>query len=193
MNAFILAETVDERWRPGIGDPTVIGWVTVVAYLIATVACCRASYHTRLAGGRWSFFWVSTTLVMTFLCVNKQLDLQTLLTEIGRDYFKAHNIYEQRRVYQVTFIGCVAAICTVAMFVSFLRMRRDLGLQWPTVVGIIFLMGFVIIRAASFHHVDAFLAATIGGLKWNWILELSGIALIAAGAWRVPSRTKDPE
>jgi hypothetical protein len=49
-----------------------------------------------------------------------------------------------------------------------------------------FVLGFVIIRAASFHHVDALLAARLGGMKWNWILELGGIAAVAAGAYRVP-------
>ena len=43
-------------------------------------------------------------------------------------------------------------------------------------------MGFVVIRAASFHHVDALLASRLGGLKWNWILELGGILIVAVGA-----------
>ena len=49
----------------------------------------------------------------------------------------------------------------------------------------LFILGFVVIRAASFHHVDAFLAARLGGIKWNWILELGGIAVVAAAAVRI--------
>ena len=30
------------RWSPGIGDPTVMGWLTVVAYLAAAWLCLRA-------------------------------------------------------------------------------------------------------------------------------------------------------
>ena len=54
-------------------------------------------------------------------------------------------------------------------------------------------MGFVVIRAASFHHVDAFLASRLGGLRWNWILELGGILIVAVGAFGLgPSEGPSP-
>ena len=31
-----LVTGADGRWHPGIGDPTIMGWVTVVAYALAT-------------------------------------------------------------------------------------------------------------------------------------------------------------
>jgi hypothetical protein len=48
----------------------------------------------------------------------------------------------------------------------------------------VFLLSFVAIRAASFHHVDILLSAHLAGLKLNWILELGGIAFVAFGAYR---------
>jgi hypothetical protein len=61
----------------------------------------------------------------------------------------------------------------------------------------LFILGFVVIRAASFHHVDAFLVARLGGVKWNWILELGGITFVALAALRVasgrPQRPARPE
>ena len=33
---------VGDRWRPGIGDPTVLGWATVVAYALSFVLCVVA-------------------------------------------------------------------------------------------------------------------------------------------------------
>jgi hypothetical protein len=50
-------------------------------------------------------------------------------------------------------------------------------------VGLAFLLAFVLMRASSFHHVDVFLASAAMGLHWNWILELSGIGAVTAGAW----------
>ncbi len=68
--------------------------------------------------------------------------------------------------------------------------------RWPAIAGILFILGFVLIRAASFHNVDAFLAARLGGMKWNWILELGGIAVVAAAAVRIllapPGRPPQP-
>ena len=40
---LLLAETVADGWRPGIGDPTALGWITVAAYLLGAVACGRAA------------------------------------------------------------------------------------------------------------------------------------------------------
>ena len=41
----------------------------------------------------------------------------------------------------------------------------------------VLLVSFVLIRAASFHHVDLLLRA--GPVRLNWVLELGGIGLIA--------------
>jgi hypothetical protein len=49
-------------------------------------------------------------------------------------------------------------------------------------VGLGFLMTFVAVRAASFHHVDQWLRH--GVVRLNWALELGGIALIAFSAWQ---------
>jgi hypothetical protein len=35
-------------WSPGIGDPTVAGWITVFAYFAASLLCWRV-YRNRLA------------------------------------------------------------------------------------------------------------------------------------------------
>lgn len=32
-------------WRPGVGDPTVVGWVTTVGYGVAAALCVRAGFE----------------------------------------------------------------------------------------------------------------------------------------------------
>ena len=57
---------------------------------------------------------------------------------------------------------------------------------WLALVGSTFVLGFVIIRAASFHHIDRFIGNQILGLRWNWVLEMGGIVLVLlASIWRV--------
>ena len=34
---------IDGHWRPGIGDPTPLGWMTVIAYLAASLTCFHAA------------------------------------------------------------------------------------------------------------------------------------------------------
>ena len=89
-DVIILAVMRDGRWRPGIGDPTFLGWVTVAAYFAAALACGRAwrlDRRARLAGDRSSSptFWLILSLLLAFLGINKQLDLQSLLTHLALD------------------------------------------------------------------------------------------------------------
>lgn len=191
VGSILLAAAEGGRWRPGIGDPTVLGWVTVVAYLVAAVGCGLAAWRepmpdgTRRGRARPSRFWLVLAGLMLALGINKQLDLQSLLTQIGRDLALAWGLYSERRELQLGFIALVVLVCVGAVAALFWSARRTLARRWPAIAGMIFILGFVMVRAASFHHVDAFLGARLGGFKWNWILELGGIAVVAGAAFRV--------
>jgi hypothetical protein len=189
LQSTILAEVVEGRWRPGIGDPTVMGWVTVAAYLVAALGCFRAAWREPLPDGtrrsRPAPFWLVLASLMVVLGINKQLDLQSLVTQIGRDVIVSRNLYRQRRALQAGFILVVALVCAGSLAVFLWTARRTLRRRWLALVGIFFILGFVLIRAASFHHVDALLTARLVGLKWNWILELGGIGTVGLAAFRI--------
>ncbi len=76
-----------ERWSPRIGDPSLMGWLTVGVYLLAglvalwVLASARFPAATR---GRERLFWLFVALILFFLAINKQLDLQSYLTAVGR-------------------------------------------------------------------------------------------------------------
>jgi hypothetical protein len=57
----LFAFTEDDHWEPGIGDPTFVGWVTVVAYVIAAYLCWRAARGTARQPGTYAsprgFWW----------------------------------------------------------------------------------------------------------------------------------------
>jgi MFS family permease len=182
----LLAELVDGQWRPGIGDPTVVGWLTVVAYLVAAVCCGRAAWREPTPGGRRrsrpAIFWLSLSAMMVLLGLNKQLDLQSFFTFVGRRVLTTNGWYQGRRHLQAIFIGGIAAACLVLLGISLWFARRSLRHRWLALIGMASVMGFVVIRAASFHHVDALLASRLGGMKWNWIIELGGVLIVAVGA-----------
>jgi hypothetical protein len=186
----MFAFTDGDRWRPGIGDPTFVGWFTVVAYFGAAYLCWRASTNaSNRRKVRW--FWSGLAILLILLGINKQLDFQTELTFMGRDFAKATGWYEDRRIVQGIFIVLIAfggMIVTAALFWFY---RFELRRLWPALAGVGFLMGFIVIRAASFHHVDQFLHFAPGGVRMNWLLELGGIAAIAWPAWRVRKQTAD--
>jgi cation transport ATPase len=126
-------------------------------------------------------FWGILTALLIFLGVNKQLDLQTFLTLTMRRLAIAQGWYENRRMLQAIFVAAIAAAGILSAVAMRGLMRRHSELRLP-VVGFVLLLAFVVIRAASFHHVDQLINFRLGGLKMNWLLEIGAIALVAYGA-----------
>jgi hypothetical protein len=72
-------------------------------------------------------------------------------------------------------------------------MRRAPFPTWLAVLGTTLVLAYVLIRAASFHHIDRFIGQSILGLRWNWVIEISGISLVlVAGVWRQMRREAQP-
>jgi hypothetical protein len=190
-----LMTGADDRWHPGIGDPTPMGWVTVVAYFTAAYLCFSA-YRTSRCGMQalgarapleaqqlrtLARFWLGLCALLLLLGVNKQLDLQSLFTEVLRDMAHAQGWYGERRKYQFLFVVAIAlggagAAATLAYHLRHVVRRVALA-----IVGVCTLVSFVVIRAASFHHIDVLLRR--GSLRLNWVLELSGILMLGAAAY----------
>ena len=178
----LLAFTDGDVWHPGIGDPTVMGWLTVFAYFAVAVLCIRraqgaGAYPQRL------IFWSSVAVLLVVLGVNKQLDLQTWLTLAGRRVAIEQGWYEHRRVVQLLFVLFVGlAACGSFLFMWHLvRRNREL---WLPLLGVLLILAFVIVRAASFHHIDTLINFRFLGVRMNWVLELGAIAVIGLGACR---------
>ena len=169
------------NWSPGIGDPSIMGWATVLLYLVAAVSCWRVARGLRRAAGSDSqeiVVWRCLTALLLALGINKQLDLQSALTEAGRVVAYAQGWYGQRRIFQAGFIAVIAVLGLAGVIMLFRRTRHAAGATRLAALGAVLLVSFVVIRAASFHHFDRFIGARFLGLKWNWILEIDGIALM---------------
>jgi len=125
------------------------------------------------------------------LGINKQLDLQTLLTVLGRDIAQANGLYESRREIQLIFIILFARFC-FSSFVALSWWLRDCWRRyWIPLLGVALLVSFVVIRAASFHHVDYLISKwrIIGPFWMKYIGELGGILIVGLGAVQSLHRT----
>jgi uncharacterized membrane protein len=170
------------NWTPGIGDPTIGGWVTVVLYALAAASCWITG---RGVGSREKRIWWIFVILFVVLGLNKQLDLQSALTEAGRVLAANQGWYARRKIVQLDFVIAVA-ICGLIAVVTLLIWARKAPLPtWLALTGVTLVIGFVLIRAASFHHIDRFIHMRILGLRWNWVLEMGGISMVlVASFWR---------
>ena len=183
-------------WSPGIGDPTIVGWLTVLLYLVASFLCGRAT--RRLSAGRAPSsreinIWRCLFVVLLALGINKQLDLQSALTEAGRILAHSHGWYDRRGGVQLILVVLVSLLClgSIIAFISY---------AWQThsatqlaLLGTILVLCFVALRTASFHYIDRITSERFLGVRWNWILETTGlIVIIAASLLRHPPSLRVP-
>ncbi|MGP6089116.1 isopropylmalate isomerase [Antarctobacter jejuensis] len=181
METINLAEVmacVGLRWSPQIGDPSVMGWATVVAYGTASGLCLWAAILRRTDRR----FWLVMSLILAFLCVNKQLDLQSALTATGRCIAQMQGWYENRRTVQMAFIAGLVLIGLSTFLLAAIRLAPALHRVGIALLGFGVLIVFVAVRAVGMHHVDQIINLRLGGARMNWILELSGIILIILNA-----------
>lgn len=183
------------RWSPKIGDPTVLGWVTVAAYAVATLLALRALSRAQRVYPAETvslqrFFWASVTLLFLFLCVNKQLDLQSFITAVGRCYSQFEGWYDERREFQRHFIYGLIGVTFTAFVILAIALRRILLTNWLAILGVFLVVLFILVRAVGFHHFDVIIQSKISDVKVNWIMELGGISLVIIGALWLPKGRK---
>lgn len=175
--------SVNGRWEAGIGDPTLIGWVTVIVYFTVAIICLKAATSAD-SNKSEKLFWSYLTIFLIALGINKQLDLQSLLTQIGKDLAIAQGWYKDRRIFQLGFIiliGLVGVTGTAILMRTYLNANVALKIA---LTGCIILFVFILIRASSFHHMDILINMKFVGVRMNGILELGGLAVIGIGGYQ---------
>ena len=123
-------------------------------------------------------FWLVLAVMLFCLGVNKQADLQSLLTLYGRDLLQGAGLRDVRRPIQVVFIVGVAVVASFSVALGLWLVRRW---SWPcrfAAVGLGIQAAFIVVRATSFHHVDRLLGLRLGDLKINLLLESIGLMVI---------------
>ncbi len=186
------------HWRPEIGDPTPMGWLTTAAYALAAYASLSAARRAGRAPGlpRGSrAVWMLVMALMLFLGFNKQLDFQALLNETGRILSFKLGLYEQRRELQKWFmigllsVSSLSAVSTLILFRGFWKQHTLLA------TGLILSLTYVVLRALTIEHINAAIIPHLENPGPGGLLETGGIALILLAAlidWRNPSKASKP-
>jgi hypothetical protein len=175
------------NWSPGIGDPSIMGWFTVVLYFYTGYRCFRLTRDKNVKlVRRERSFWTLFTLALVALGINKQLDLQSAVTEIGRILARKQGWYEARRMVQAEFIGLVGVLGLVSIGLLIWITRRMPAATRIAVTGGAALVTFVVVRAVSFHHFDRLIGRSLFGMRFNWVFEIGSISIILAATYFRP-------
>ena len=113
--------------------------------------------------------------------INKQLDLQTLMIEMGWRAARIEGITEYRRGIQIV-LAASAAILTVAGTRYLWRLaKRATFSECVVLVGTCGLLGFILLRTAKFNHV--LLTRTMRQHQAMLAVELAVSAFLCFAVW----------
>lgn len=155
-------------------------WILATAYgfvCVLTLLACRVSRRSDERA-----FWAGTTLLLIFLGLAKAGHLQGSITNWLRMAARGEGWYRSRAALQ--YLVLVLVIVAVVLFITKVR-------AWPhkldsTIAAagtaFVLLIGFIGIRAASIHEIDAAMTMSIGGLRLGWWLELAALVVVAISA-----------
>ena len=176
-------------WRPGIGDRNPMAWCITVSYFVAFWLCLSAGRRDLAAspggdGSKLWRLWFVFAGMMFLLGINKQLDLQTLFTQFGREVAQRQGWYEHRLPIQVAFVVACSLLGLLSSAASLVLLHRQWQQCGIACIGVVCLIAFVVVRAASLHHVDTLLFdLPLFGNWMNLAFELCGTLVVATGAW----------
>ncbi len=188
MDRWTLWQTcAAQAWSPKWGDADLVGVGLTFLYASAALLTCYSAIHVWLYGSRQSsrWFWTLASAYLVLLAINKQLDLQTFLTQTGRCIARAEGRYGERRGVQQIATLAILAAAALAGLVLIVKSRRGNGLM---IAGLGLLSTYMALRILSFHHMDTIFKTPLFGLGLARIIELSSLLVINyAAATKTPS------
>jgi hypothetical protein len=186
------------------GDPSLVGWFITLLYGLTSVACFLAWRRSNTAavtnaaspvGRPESQGWFLILLASVAFGLNKQLDLQTALTRLGRGLARQEGWYPWRREVQLAFM-VVVAVTTATLLVAAWRIGR----RWRTslalrlaFMGQVWLMAFYVMRGVSHHHVDAWLGVRLPAGRARDGIEAAGVLVVLLASTAYAARARKQE
>ena len=168
------------RWVAEIGDPGWSAWGIVALYLLAAVLSVRAAATSGARDER--VFWLIAACAMAVFAANKQLDLQTVLTSLGRCASKAEGWHDQRWIIQVAVAAVLGLGALGVVVLAVLSLRPLLARTGIAAAGLILVAAYVVGRTVIINHVDRMAGLNLATLRLTLALEVPGALLVIAGA-----------
>ena len=158
-----------------------IGWTITISYGVVALLWLSTGLRLRKTGSEpeHEFLWFAGAAIFALLGINKQLDLQTLLIELGRNVARSEGWYAHRRQMQGTFAMIVVGASLLGLLALIWNKRRFFGSHPLILPGGILLLAYLVLRTISIDHLDRRIGLNFDESKWLAAIETSGIACMA--------------
>jgi hypothetical protein len=181
--SLIIEKAIKEGyWIRYAGDFTFTGWFITAIYFIVFLLCIlylsKLNKNPAKHEKPYVHFRIFLTGCIFLLGLNKQIDIQLLITDIGRTYSQAHGWYETRKYFQVEFLAVFSTIGLGLFFILCKALKNIWRSVFLPVTGLFILFSFVIIKASSLHILEHYFDKRIGGFNLFDISELTGLLCI---------------
>ncbi len=200
---FGTSKDMNSDMHDSAGHLTALGWTGFALYLIAALLSFRAAASNRSQSSAVSsqqFYetgrvWMWVGIILAALGLNKPLDMQTRLINLGRQIAGRENLSAHwTGLHVLFFMGFILlVVALIAVVLSrFTAEIRQFARQLPlAAAGIILICIYILIRAASINRVDQMLGFKLDHVPHIWLLEAGGLLLIIVQALRKPDKFKN--
>ncbi|HNS55438.1 MAG TPA: hypothetical protein PKO34_00155 [Smithellaceae bacterium] len=177
-----LSEIVN-AWLARSGDVCLSSLINTILYAVSIAA---AAYHWRMLQrfkkpAAEQGFWLLVIFILSIFGINKQLDFQVLLVEIGRPIALKSGWYESRRIVQAVFAFVLTGIAGLFAVMMLFLIRRHWRNNILALLGLLILCFYGIMEAMSQSHVGCSLELYE---QWSFrltdVIEMTGILFILA-------------
>jgi len=119
------------------------------------------------------FLWVCISLFLLAMGINKQLDIQILLTMVGKHIAWDFELFEFSRVLWKTFaLGILISVIIVGILIVY-KSKGILHKEKLSLVGVTLLLLFTLIRVGSISHIRI-----VAYLQYRVIPKIHGLELL---------------
>jgi len=182
-----MAESINlsevNAWLARSGDVCLSSLINTILYAVSIAA---AAYHWRMLQrfkkpAAEQGFWLLVIFILSIFGINKQLDFQVLLVEIGRPIALKSGWYESRRIVQAVFAFVLTGIAGLFAVMMLFLIRRHWRNNILALLGLLILCFYGIMEAMSQSHVGCSLELYE---QWSFrltdVIEMTGILFILA-------------
>jgi hypothetical protein len=167
-------------WREHRGDDSLAGWVLTFGYLLCALLflCLKNASFTDF---KEKLFWVSLFGIIVLFGINKQLDLQLLITDIARTVAKEYQVYEQRKPFQIRVIALFASLALGLFGLVSVLVWRSHKTLLLALAGVAVIFGYFVLRLVSYHAIEEIMKQRYVFFSLYDVFELAGVALVGVG------------